>query len=142
MKPFNWLCRVSLAIALLALSGCGGDQGDKSPTSSRGPSKSDLDTDWSNGETGHTWSFDSDGRFWFFESILGSEGDFMGTWELQGDRITLTVEGRGQLLLKVSLSGRTLTVTRLCDESASFFTAAELAECRASPTTTYERAGL
>ena len=66
----------------------------------------------------------------------------MGTWVLEGDRITLTVDDRGTLTLQVDLVGKELTVTRLCDESAGFFTEEQLADCRENPSTVYSRASL
>ena len=51
-----------------------------------------------------------------------------------GDRIELTVEDRGMLVLQVALENRELTITRLCDESVDFYTVAELPECCANPT--------
>ena len=58
---------------------------------------------------GDTWSFDADGRFWFFggdppEDPFNSDNDFQGTWTLDGDRIELMVEDRGQLMLQIALN--------------------------------------
>ena len=59
-----------------------------------------------------------------------------------GDRIELTVEDRGMLVLQVALENRELTITRLCDESVDFYTVAELPECRANPARVFNRASL
>ena len=125
----------------LVLSACSDDDKPTASTSTIGIS--DLDFDWTSSETGDTWSFDANGKFWFFTAdLLSSDSDFSGTWSLEGNRITLVVEERGTLILQVELKNKVPSITLQCDESASFFTTGELTACRATPTTTYSRAGL
>ena len=87
------------------------------------------------------------GGFGFFggdppEDPFNSDNDFQGTWTLDGDRIELMVEDRGQLMLQISLADRMLTITQLCNESLDFYSGEELAECRANPTQIFNRASL
>ena len=124
--------------AVLLVAAC---SDDKSPSDAGGLKRSNLDYDWTDAETNDTWSFDLDGRFWFFPGDFDTRS-FMGTWTLDGDRITLTVDDRGTLIIEVALSGRDLTVTRLCEESTAFFTEEQLAACRESPTAVFGRASL
>ena len=126
-----------LTIAFL-MGACGDDS---SPTSSGTLKRSNLDYDWTDAETNNTWSFDRDGRFWFFPGDFDTRS-FMGTWSLEGDRITLNVDDRGTLILQVVLVEKELTVTRLCDESAGFFTEEQLSGCRENPSTVYNRTSL
>ncbi len=133
------MLKTALPLLIFALIACG--DGD-SPTSSDRLSKSDLNYDWTSAETGATWSFDSDGRFWFFTGLLSDDDGFTGTWSLDGDRITLAVADRSALVLQVELKSKVLTITQQCDESADFFTEAQLTNCRANPTTNYNRASL
>ena len=129
---------IPLLTIVILLGACGDD---KSPTNSGTLKRSNLDYDWTDGETNNTWSFDRDGRFWFFPGDFDT-GSFMGTWSLEGDRITLNADDRGTLILQVVLVGKELTVTRLCDESAGFFTEEQLADCRENPSAVYNRASL
>ena len=86
----------------LVLSACSDDDKPTASTSTIGIS--DLDFDWTSSETGDTWSFDANGKFWFFTAdLLSSDSDFSGTWSLEGNRITLVVEERGTLILQVEL---------------------------------------
>ena len=137
---------IGFSAGLLA-AGCG----DDNPTGS--PSKGDVIGEWL-AESGLVFGLVEDGTFYMFAIIEGEgfEDTGAGTWNLEGDRLTLQYDNSkdedlpsGTSVGTVSVSGRRLTLTTDCDTIAfddDEFRELAQTECTADPTTVFDKTGI
>ena len=106
MKWLKVFLTLTVSVGLLSIVACGDDD-DDSPT---GPSTSDLTGTWEDDE-GYLITFKDGGK-------LEDEEGMEGTWVLNGDKLTITMESYdivASFVMTISISGNKMTATTDCN---------------------------